>query len=103
MEIYMITKNDILTSKKLRKICKSENIKKLALFGSYLNDEQSEESDIDFIVEISGKRSLFKIIRISQEISDLFGKKVDLLTEDSISKYFKDDVIDNMEIVYEEE
>src|SRR4030043_107921 len=94
----MLTKDKIIHNKKLLDICRKENIKWIALFGSYNCGEQKEDSDIDFIVNIKGKKSLFKLIRIKNEISDIYGKNIDLLTEDSLSPYLKDSILKEMNI-----
>ncbi len=96
----MLTKNEIINSIELKEICQKENITYLALFGSYKTEEADENSDIDFIVKIKGNQSLFKLIKISQEISQIFGKKVDLLTENSISPYILENIKNGMEVVY---
>lgn len=99
----MLVKEKIINNPDLIKICKKENISYLALFGSYKNGKVKKNSDIDFLIRLKGNQSLFKIIKISQELSDLFHKKVDLLTENAISPYIKDNIMNNLEVIYSEE
>lgn len=61
--------------------------KKVSLFGSYARGDQKRESDIDVIVEFKGKKSLLDLVRIENEVSRKVGKKIDLMTEKSISPY----------------
>ncbi|WP_231856917.1 type VII toxin-antitoxin system MntA family adenylyltransferase antitoxin [Methanococcus maripaludis] len=96
----MLSKTSILTDKRIHELCERENIVYLGLFGSYSRGEETKDSDIDFLVKFSGNKSLFKIIKISKELSKIFGKKVDLVTENSLSKYIKKDVLKDIEVIY---
>uniref|UniRef100_A9A7V8 protein adenylyltransferase n=1 Tax=Methanococcus maripaludis (strain C6 / ATCC BAA-1332) TaxID=444158 RepID=A9A7V8_METM6 len=98
--IIMLSKTSILNDKRIQELCERENIVYLGLFGSYSRGEETKDSDIDFLVKFSGNKSLFKIIKISQELSKIFGKKVDLVTENSLSKYIKKDVLKDIEVIY---
>lgn len=82
-------------------ICEKEGIKKLMLFGSTAREESNSISDIDFLVEFKTNKSLFKIIALKHKLEDLLQNDVDLLTPDSLSPYFKNDVLKEAEIFYE--
>jgi uncharacterized protein len=77
-------------------------ILKLSLFGSALNDTQDENSDIDLLVQFEGSQSLFRIIKAQEELKKYLGKEVDLVTEDSLSVYFRDKVMSEMETIIDE-
>ncbi|MHA1310584.1 MAG: nucleotidyltransferase family protein [Candidatus Helarchaeota archaeon] len=76
--------------KKLIEILKKHRVKKIKIFGSYARGEANLESDLDVIVEFSERKSLLEIVGIEQELEDVLGIKVDLLTEASISPYLRD-------------
>ncbi len=99
----MLKKEEIFNNPEIVKICKKENISFLALFGSYKNGNANNDSDIDLIIRLKGNQSLFRLIKISQEFSDLLNKKIDLLTENAISPYIKDDILNDLEVIYHEE
>ncbi len=99
----MFVKEKIFNNPEVIKICKKENISFLALFGSYKNGNATDDSDIDLLIRLKGSQSLFRLIKISQELSDLFNKKVDLLTENAISPYIKDNILNDLEVIYHEE
>lgn len=82
-------------------LCKSEKIKKLMLFGSTARDESTESSDIDFVVEFQERRSLFKLIALKHKLEDMLKNHIDLMTPDSLSPYFRDEVLKEAEVVYE--
>jgi predicted nucleotidyltransferase len=73
---------------------------KIAIFGSYVRDEEKPGSDIDIIVEFSGRKSLLDLVIIERELSEALGIKVDLLTEKAISPYMIDAVKREMKVIY---
>lgn len=91
--------------KTLQAHCLKSNLKdklnKVALFGSYVRNEQKPESDIDLLVELKEPVGLLEFLSIEQELSSTLGKKVDLCTYNSLSKFFRDDVLNEQEVVYE--
>ena len=78
-----------------------DKIKKVSLFGSYLHCDESNESDVDLLVEFAKPVGFFSISRIERDIEGRVGKRVDLVTPDSLSKYFRDQVINEAELIYE--
>ena len=58
---------------------------KIGIFGSYARNENTEESDIDILVDFNKKTNLLDLIGIELDLSDLLGVKVDLITERSIN------------------
>jgi len=81
----------------------SVDIKYVALFGSYVNGTPREDSDIDVLIDFYPQSivGLFKYIDIQENFSEALGKKVDLLTPQAISKYFRNQVLQEAEVVYE--
>ena len=74
---------------------------KIGIFGSVARGEDRADSDIDILVKFKKTPSLFEVVRIEQEISEIIGKKVQLVTEKSLSPYIKDDVLKEVVILYE--
>ncbi|MBW4523235.1 MAG: nucleotidyltransferase family protein [Scytolyngbya sp. HA4215-MV1] len=58
----------------------------LGVFGSYVRGEQTETSDIDVLVEFEPDRrfGLFQFCHLENELSDLLGRKVDLVMKDGL-------------------
>jgi predicted nucleotidyltransferase len=67
-------------------------ITKIGIFGSYARDEQSENSDIDFIIEMAkGTEDIFeKRMALKQTLSNYFSKSVDICHERAIKPVFKE-------------
>jgi predicted nucleotidyltransferase len=57
------------------------------LFGSYAKGLQTSKSDVDFVVEFKG--NLFEFAGLNLELEKKIGKKVDLVTYDSLSEDIK--------------
>lgn len=85
---------------KIAQLLKNEGACKIAIFGSYIREEERPESDIDIIVKFSERKSLLELVRIERELSEVLGIKVDLLTEKSISPYLIDTIREEMEVIY---
>ncbi len=75
----------------------SFNPKRIGIFGSYVRGEHTTQSDLDILVDFYGRVNLLELVGLEQELSDLLGIKVDLITErsltDSLKKYVMNEVI----------
>ncbi|MCG2737730.1 MAG: nucleotidyltransferase family protein [Candidatus Methanoperedenaceae archaeon] len=87
--------------KKIISLIKKHGAKKIAVFGSYARGKEKPQSDIDILVEFSERKSLLELVGIEQELSDILGIKVDLLTEKSISPYLIGRIKKEMKVIYE--
>jgi uncharacterized protein len=83
--------------------CQRHHIRKLALFGSVLREDFRPDSDIDVLVEFEPGRSvsLFDLGGAQQELSELLGREADLKTSGFLSPYFRQQVIDSAQVIYE--
>lgn len=77
-------------------------ISKLSLFGSALTGPLRKDSDIDLLVEFEpGKTpSLFTIINLEDELTAILGRKADLRTQEELSRYFRDEVVQHARSLY---
>lgn len=64
------------------------HVKRIGLFGSYAKGLQNEENNVDVLAEFV-KPTFDNFIELAFYLEDLFGKKVDLLTPNSLSPYMK--------------
>jgi hypothetical protein len=83
--------------------CQRHHIRKLALFGSVLRDDFRPDSDVDVLVEFEPGYSvgLITFAGMEIELSAIVGRKVDLRTPASLSRYFRQQVLDWAEVQYE--
>jgi len=79
---------------------KALRVKKLGLFGSFVREEQGVESDIDLLVEFEqGKKTFDNFIHLSFFLEDLFKRRVELVTTESLSPYIGPHIISEVEYV----
>jgi len=87
--------------KKMISILKNEGVNKISIFGSFARNQAGKNSDIDILVNFSRKMSYFEFVNIEDRLSNLIGRKVDLLTEKSISPYIISNIKKDEVILYE--
>jgi predicted nucleotidyltransferase len=92
-----------LTKDQIIRFCQKNHIKKMALYGSALRDDFGPDSDIDVLVnfDMSYPIGLMTVSKIELELSDIIGRKVDLRTPEDLSRYFRDKVVAEAEVLYE--
>jgi len=59
-------------------------VESFSLFGSYVRGEQAPDSDVDLLVAFDDPPGLLRFIDLENELSDLLGRPVDLVVEDSL-------------------
>jgi uncharacterized protein len=74
-------------------IAQGHGARNVRLFGSVARGETTETSDLDLLIEMEPGRSLLDVIAIKQDLEELLGCKVDVVTEAAISPYLRDKVI----------
>ena len=93
----------ILPKEQIADFCRRRHIRRLAIFGSALRSDFNESSDIDILVEFEPEHSpgLFGMARMERELSALLGgRKVDLRTPEDLSRYFRQEVLNEAEVQY---
>ncbi len=61
----------------------------VGVFGSYARGEENENSDLDILIDFDQKIDLLEIIGLEQELTEILGVKVDLVTRRSINEALK--------------
>ena len=105
MKSKKLTKQEIkkLTLKALKEEPAKDDIQKISLFGSHLDDTAKHDSDVDLLIEFKPKAivGFFKLVGIQENLSKNLGRKVDLMTPKSLSKYFRDNVVTQAQLLDE--
>jgi predicted nucleotidyltransferase len=92
-----------LPSEKIAIFCRRNKIRRLSLFGSALRDDFKPQSDVDVLVEFEpGSQVGLEFFAMEHELSEILGRKVDLNTPGFLSRYFRDEVLQEAEILYEQ-
>ena len=87
---FLRTNKDSLLSK--------YSLTKIGIFGSYAREEQTEKSDIDFILEFedNAKGMYSKKYDLHEYLKSVFKKEVDICTEHSIKPIFKPYILNDV-------
>jgi predicted nucleotidyltransferase len=86
---------------KIIEICRRNDISFCALFGSFARGEANSDSDIDLLVRFSKPKG-YDWLDAAIEIEEALGKKVDLITEASLSKHVREYVDKDLQVLYGE-
>jgi len=93
-----------INSSGIKNFCEKNHIIKLAFFGSILRNDFNDNSDIDVLVEFEDGHvpGFFGLFGMQDELSILLeGRKVDLCTPQDLSRYFRNEVLNTMDVEYE--
>jgi uncharacterized protein len=93
----------IFPKEQIADFCRRRHIRRLAVFGSALRSDFNEASDIDILVEFEPEHipGLFGMARMERDLSALLGgQKVDLRTPEDLSRYFRQEVLNEAEVQY---
>ena len=81
-----MTVEQLLTGKReeILRIAAQHGARNVRLFGSAARGEAGDGSDLDFLVEMEPGRSLLDLAGLRNDLMDLLGREVDVVTEDSL-------------------
>ncbi len=65
----------------------------LRVFGSVARGDARPDSDVDLLVEMERGRTLLDVVAIKQDVEDLLGRKVDVVTQAAVSPYMRESVL----------
>lgn len=84
------------------RFCQSHAVRELSLFGSVLRADFRSDSDVDVLIEFEpdSRVTLLDLVQIRDELSGLFGRKVDLVTKKSLNRHIRDRVLASREVFY---
>ncbi len=95
------TKSDVWAAiKSNQNRIKAFGVKKLGLFGSFVREEQRQDSDIDLLVEFEQDKKTFKnFMALSFFLEDILNRQIELVTTESISPYIRPYIVKEVEYV----
>ncbi len=107
-EITIIRARVPLDMERIRDFCHRWHVTEFALFGSVLREDFRPDSDVDVLVTFAPDApvTLFSLPRMADELRQLFGREVDLVSrrgiEQSRSALRRDEILRHAEVVYHE-
>lgn len=88
----------------LKKLCQDYDVKKMYVFGSVCTDKFNDNSDIDILIsfkDISIEKYTDNYFELHYKLEKLFNRKIDLLTENSLSNpYFIESIEETKQLLY---
>lgn len=81
-------------------LCNKYHVKTLRVFGSVARGESNAKSDIDLLATFSQPISLLQMVGLERELSVLVGRKVDLVTKQSVSPYLRTRIMKESRPIY---
>lgn len=72
------------------------SVSSLGLFGSHVREEQQDGSDVDILVEFEDSPSLLKFIALERHLSDIIGKKVDLVMKSALKPVIGEHILEEV-------
>ena len=74
-----------------------KKIKRAAIFGSFARNEETEDSDIDLLIDVQGI-TLFDFLKMEDDLSKITHRKIDMVEykaiKPTIAKYVYENMID---------
>jgi len=69
------------------------DVKEIGVFGSYIRGEERPDSDIDILVDFEKSIDLFRFLDLEEKLSELFGRKVDLVSKNSLKPFIGEQIL----------
>lgn len=73
-------------------------VKRCGVFGSFARGKQTDQSDVDILVEFEqGQKSFDNFMRLAFFLEETLGRKVELVTPESLSPYIGPHILSEVE------
>ena len=82
-----------LNAATIREVAARHGATHIRVFGSFARGTQQRDSDLDLLIDLAPGRSLLDLIAIQQDLEDLLGRRIDVVTTRSLSPYIRDSVL----------
>jgi predicted nucleotidyltransferase len=89
--------DDVLTD-----LARRYHVREFAVFGSVLRDDFRTDSDIDVLVEYEAEAliGLFDHFKLAEELEQLLGRRVDLVSKSALHRLISKNVLDSRRVLY---
>jgi uncharacterized protein len=77
----------------IRAIALSHRVTNVRVFGSVVHGDDTEDSDLDILVEPTADTTMMDIAKIQYELKQLLGITVDVLTPRALPEHFRAEVL----------
>lgn len=77
----------------IRRIASAHGARNVRLFGSFVRGEQRPQSDLDLLVDMPADSSLLDVSRLTCELEELLGRKVDVVPEATLKPALRERIL----------
>jgi uncharacterized protein len=86
----------------LAALCQRYGVRELSIFGSAIREDFRADSDIDLLVQFdpSATVGFLALAALQRELSELLGRKVDLVPKDGLKPFIRDSVLSAARVLY---
>src|SRR5262245_31198464 len=81
---WPVTRHITTLRRHRRALVERYHIESLGVFGSYLRNQQHDDSDLDVLVTFTQTPSLFTLVALQDELQELLGTSVDVVLKTSL-------------------
>ncbi|HLG20741.1 MAG TPA: nucleotidyltransferase family protein [Bdellovibrionota bacterium] len=78
---------------KILELAERHGATNVRIFGSFARGEARPDSDVDILVSMKPGRSYFDFVALWQDLEELLGRKVDVVSDRGISPYLRDRIL----------
>jgi predicted nucleotidyltransferase len=98
MKVNLLNKDEVQQILNIQKPYLSDtySVEKIGLFGSFVRNQNTENSDIDLLVQFKKPIGL-EFIELKEYLESVFNKSVDLVTVNALKPYMKDQVMNEVQ------
>ena len=89
-------------TQQIKELCRSYQVRELALFGSALREDFDVQSDIDLLVEFepAARVSFITLAQMQRKLSTLLQRRVDLVPKSGLKPRIRQSVLASAEVIY---
>jgi len=85
----------------LARVCERYGVAELSVFGSVARGDAGPDSDVDLLFALAPDTRLgFALFDLEDELTEVFGRPVDLLSKDSVHRLIRDEVLAQAKVLY---
>lgn len=82
-------------------VLKTQGVTKAGIFGSFATGTEKKNSDVDILVSFKGVPSLLDLVRLKLKLESKVGRKVDVVTYNSLHPRLRNLILEEQKIIYE--
>jgi len=90
----------LLIKESLLPFIEEYGIIKAYVFGSFAREEDTEQSDVDFLIEFNKDFDMIEFFRLKSRLEEILTRKVDIVETKSINPIFKDSILKDTILLY---